>query len=182
MSLSLLRELGSFRNFVHKSPSGEPEEATMGGVFRDALLTTAKHTFRGQYWLVKDHDDTYVTFLFAQYVPFSKTIRLWICSNCEKSNRVCAVMLSSDGVRLCCGLGWLVGWVGMTTNGQQIPIVQRHGLNWVACHVAIALKFLTSGWRRASGRRSIVIPSSTYLAVKVPRAIPFVSSSLSLYG
>jgi len=58
------------------SPSGEPEEATMGGVFRDALLTTAKHTFRGQYWLVKDHDDTYVTFLFAQYVPFKDNTSL----------------------------------------------------------------------------------------------------------
>lgn len=68
ISLSLFRELGSFRNFEHTSPSGEPEEATMGGVFRDALLTTGKHIFRGQYSLAKGHDDAYVTFLFAQYV------------------------------------------------------------------------------------------------------------------
>lgn len=79
MSLAVFRELSSFRNFVHKSPSGKPEEATMGGVFRDALLTTAKHTFRGQYSLVKDHDDAHVTFLFVQCVHLNKAYLGRVC-------------------------------------------------------------------------------------------------------
>jgi hypothetical protein len=125
MSLSLFRELGSFRNFAHKSPSGSPEEATMAGVFRDALLTTAKHTFRGQYSLVKDHDDAYVTFLFAQYVHL-KTACFGFVSDDGKLNRTYVVMSSSDGARFYCGLGSLVGSVEITTNGRQI-IVRWHG-------------------------------------------------------
>lgn len=66
ISLSIFRELSSFRNFPSDPAAGVPESRTMGGVFRDALLRTSKHTFRGQYSNVEGHDDAYVTFLFAQ--------------------------------------------------------------------------------------------------------------------
>lgn len=66
ISLSIFRELSLFKDFAHHSNKNASEETTMSGVFREALLATANHTFRGQYTNVKGHDDAYVTFLFAQ--------------------------------------------------------------------------------------------------------------------
>ena len=68
ISLSIMRELGAFKDFEHAQAKtgAHSEPAGMGGAFRDALLRTSGHTFRGMNHGKQDGDDAYMTFLFSQ--------------------------------------------------------------------------------------------------------------------
>jgi hypothetical protein len=82
VSLSLFRELGSFKDFEGNfsgilsseqvvGSRGESDEITdsqekLGGAFREAIFRTGMHHFRGAYAAVANHDDAYNMFLFAQ--------------------------------------------------------------------------------------------------------------------
>ncbi|KAF8317669.1 hypothetical protein DL93DRAFT_2110386 [Clavulina sp. PMI_390] len=72
MSMSILRELTVFEKFEHA-----PND-TLSGTFREALLTTGQHTFRGQYTNHLGHDDAYAAFLLTHHIMERwREILLW---------------------------------------------------------------------------------------------------------